>query len=86
VEEDSRVTCNIEVRLFLLPIDRWDQLPRTVLKNNLRVFEETGVSFMRNGREVYMGPMASITGKGSKDPFFLDQPELGGIPPDGLPI
>ena len=70
VEEDSPVTCKIEVRLFLLPIDKWDQLPRKVLKNDLRVFEDTGVSFVRNGREVYMGPMATITGKGSKDPWW----------------
>jgi hypothetical protein len=70
-EEDSPVTSKIEVRLFLLPIDRWDQLPRKVLKNDLRVFEDTGVSFMRNGREVHMGPLAAITGKmGSKDPWW----------------
>jgi hypothetical protein len=71
VEEDSPVTCNTEVRLFLLPIEKWDQLPRKVLKNDLRVFEDTGVSFMRNGREVHMGPLAAITGKmGSKDPWW----------------
>lgn len=70
-EEDSPVTRDITVRLFILPIEMWDQLSRKVLKNDLRVFEDTGVSFMRNGREVHMGPLAAITGKmGSKDPWW----------------
>ncbi len=71
VEEESPVTRDITVRLFILPIETWDQLSRKVLKNDLRVFEDTGVSFLRNGREVHMGPLAAITGKmGSKDPWW----------------
>jgi len=71
VEEESSVTRDIAVRLFILPIETWDQLSRKVLKNDLRVFEDTGVSFLRNGREVHMGPLAAITGKmGSKDPWW----------------
>lgn len=71
VEEESEVTRDITVTLFILPIETWDQLSRKVLKNDLRVFEDTGISFMRNGREVYMGPLAAITGKmGSKDPWW----------------
>jgi hypothetical protein len=71
VEEESTVTRDITVRLFMLPIETWDQLSRKVLKNDLRVFEDTGVSFMRNGREVHMGALAAITGKmGSKDPWW----------------
>src|SRR5207244_8568304 len=61
-EEDSQVTRNIIVSLFILPIETWDQLPSKVVKNDLRVFEDTGVSFVRNGREVHMGPLAAITG------------------------
>src|SRR5580700_271092 len=63
VEEQSEVTRDITVTLFILPIETWDQLPRKVLKNDLRVFEDTGVSFVRNGREVHMGPLSAITGK-----------------------
>lgn len=71
VEENSSVTRDITVRLFILPIETWDQLPRKVLKNDLRVFEDTGVSFMRNGREVHMGALTAIIGKmGSKDPWW----------------
>lgn len=71
VEENSTVTRDITVRLFILPIETWDQLARKVLKNDLRVFEDTGVSFMRNGREVHMGALTAIIGKmGSKDPWW----------------
>lgn len=71
VEEDSPVTRDITVKLFILPIETWDQLPRKVLKNDLRVFEDIGLSFVRNGREVHMGPLASITGKmGTRDSWW----------------
>ena len=71
VEEDSPVTRDINVKLFILPIETWDQLPRKVLKNDLRVFEDIGLSFVRNGREVHMGPLASITGKmGTRDSWW----------------
>jgi hypothetical protein len=60
-----------EVKLGLSQLEFRDQLSRKVLKSDLRVFEDTGVSFMRNGREVYMGPLAAITGRmGSKDPWW----------------
>jgi len=63
IEEGSETTKTATVRLFLLPIEQWDQLPRKVLKNDLRVFDNTGISFMRNGREVYIGPHYPVTGK-----------------------
>jgi hypothetical protein len=71
VEEDSPTMRDITVKLFILPIETWDQLPRKVLKNDLRVFEDIGLSFVRNGREVHMGPLASITGKmGTRDSWW----------------
>jgi hypothetical protein len=70
-EEESLDRHEITVKLFLLPIETWDQLPRTVLKNALRVFEDTGISFVRNGREVHMGPLTAITGKmGTRDSWW----------------
>jgi hypothetical protein len=70
-EEGSLSEHEITVKLFLLPIETWDQLARTVLKNELRVFEDTGISFVRNGREVHMGPLTAITGKmGTRDSWW----------------
>ena len=39
----------------MLPIQEWGSLPRKVLKNNLQVFGDHTVSFMRNDREVEIG-------------------------------
>jgi hypothetical protein len=47
--EDKRV---VTVRLFFLPIKDWSSLPRKVLKNDLRLFDLGGISFMRADREV----------------------------------
>ncbi len=62
-EEGGETTKMATVRLFLLPVEQWDQLPRKVLKNDLHVFDNTGISFVRNGREVYIGAHYPITGK-----------------------
>lgn len=63
IQEGSQTTKPATVRLFLLPIESWDPLSRKVKKNDLHVFDNTGISFMRNGREVYIGPHHPITGK-----------------------
>jgi hypothetical protein len=71
LEEDSTVTREITVRLFILPIEAWDQLGRKILRSDLRVFEDIGLSFVRNGREVHMGPLTAITGKmGTRDSWW----------------
>lgn len=71
VDENARDTREVKVQLFLLPIEEWDQLPRTVQKNKLRIFENTGISFVRNGREIHMGPLHAIIGKmGTRDSWW----------------
>lgn len=55
VEEGSRDTTTIHVRLFALPYEQWSSLPRKVLRNDLHVFDDHTVSFMRNDREVEIG-------------------------------
>jgi histidine kinase/DNA gyrase B/HSP90-like ATPase len=71
IEEDSPTTSEVTIKLFLLPIEEWDQLSRKVLKNELHVFENTGISFVRNDREVHMGPLTSIVGKmGTRDSWW----------------
>lgn len=52
-----------DVRLFRLPIAEWDQLPQKVQKNDLKIFDNRGVTCVRSDREVYVGPMASIVGQ-----------------------
>jgi hypothetical protein len=62
IEEDSKTTRPIKVRLFSLPIAAWSQLPRKTLQNDLKVFGEHNVSFVRNGREVAIGAFAALAG------------------------
>ena len=71
IAEASTVTQPAEVRLFFLPIRDWDQLPRKVLKNDLKVFDVGGISFMRRDREVDIKPMEGIAGKrNSRDSWW----------------
>jgi hypothetical protein len=86
-EEDSLDEHDITVTLFLLPIETWDQLPRKILKNDLRVFEDIGISFVRNGREVHMGPLAAITGKmGTRDSWWRLEIDFPAILDEGMGV
>jgi hypothetical protein len=60
VAEESAATAPVSVRLYLLPFQEWGQLPRKVLKNDLHVFDDHTVSFMRNDREVAIGSDAKL--------------------------
>jgi hypothetical protein len=55
VADGSEKKARAAVRLYLLPYESWGALPRKVLKNDLRVFDDYAVSFMRNDREVDIG-------------------------------
>lgn len=55
VEEGSAETSTIHVRLYALPYEQWSELPRKVLRNDLHVFDDHTVSFIRNDREVEIG-------------------------------
>jgi hypothetical protein len=71
IEDGSPVTKDIHVRLYRLPIAEWEQLPYKVQKNDLRLFEHKGISFVRNDREVHLGWMTSILGRmGTRDSWW----------------
>jgi hypothetical protein len=56
VMEDSPNTTEVRVRMFLLPVQEWSAMPRDTLKNKMHVFDDHFVSYMRNEREVEIGP------------------------------
>ncbi len=56
IAEGSSQTTEVRVRMFLLPVHAWTGLPRETLRNKLHVFDDHFVSFLRNGREVDIGP------------------------------
>ncbi len=55
VAEGSKATTPVNVRLYELPYEHWGSLPRKVLKNDLHIFDDHTVSFVRNDREVEIG-------------------------------
>jgi hypothetical protein len=55
VAEGSSQSTPVNVRLYQLPYEHWGSLPRKVLKNDLHIFDDHTVSFVRNEREVEIG-------------------------------
>jgi hypothetical protein len=68
----------ITVKIFRLPVEEWYHLPRKTLKNDLRVFDGLTVSILRNGREVFAGPMPKLTTRHSVTHWYRIQIEFGG--------
>lgn len=71
VDEGSEQTAPVSVRLYALPIDAWYVLERKILKNDLQIFEDHQVSFMRNHREVHIGVVPELSGKKHGDAVWL---------------
>jgi anti-sigma regulatory factor (Ser/Thr protein kinase) len=66
-QENRETAYPVSIRLYALPIEEWSQLSRKVLKNDLRVYDDHTVSFMRNDREVYIGTVPKLVGKRHAD-------------------
>jgi hypothetical protein len=71
VIEGSSEKFSVAVRLYALPFEEWMKLPRKVLKNDLQIFEQHSVSFMRNEREVHIGSVPELSGKTHGDNFWF---------------
>lgn len=79
IAENSEETAPVAVRLYMLPIESWYDLPRKALKNDLHVFDGHTVSFMRNDREVFSGTVRELAGAGHGDNDWLRiQVDFGG--------
>lgn len=79
ISENSEETAPVAVRLYMLPIEAWYDLPRKTLKNDLHVFDGHTVSFMRNDREVFSGTVRELAGAGHGDNDWLRiQIDFGG--------
>lgn len=71
VQEDSNITAPASVKLYMLPMEEWYGLPRVVLKNQLQLFDDHLVSFMRNDREVHIGTVPDLSGKRHADAIWM---------------
>lgn len=71
VSEGATRTTRITVKLYALPYEAWSSLPRKVLKNDLHVFEDHTISFMRNDRELEIGSEPKLKLKKHSDNIWL---------------
>jgi hypothetical protein len=71
VEEGSSVTAPVSVRLYRLPMEDWYDVPRKLQANQLQLFDDHLVSFMRNDREVHIGSIQELSGKRHGDAAWL---------------
>lgn len=62
-EDEGSPEYNVKVSLFVLPFHDWSELPRKVLRNDLHVFDDVNISFVRSDRELQAGSMYAIAGK-----------------------
>ena len=79
IEEGSEITGAVSVKLYMLPMEAWYDLPRKTLRNDLQVFEDHLVSFVRNGREVHIGTVPELSGRRHADAVWMRlQLDFGG--------
>ena len=76
--EGSADKASATIKIFRLPMEEWSKLPRKVQRNDLRVFDGLTVSILRNGREVFAGPMPRITTRHSVTNWYRIQIDMPG--------
>jgi hypothetical protein len=76
--EDSP-TAPITVKIYRLPIEDWSLLPRKILKNDLRVWDDVTVTILRNNREVAAKTMPELTTRHSVTYWYRIQIDFPGV-------
>src|SRR5439155_5974689 len=79
IAEKATETAPITIKLYRLPIEEWSSLPRKTLRNDLKVFDDNTVSILRNGREVFAGPMPWLTTRHSVTHWYRIQIDFPGV-------
>jgi Histidine kinase-, DNA gyrase B-, and HSP90-like ATPase len=78
-EKNPNETAQIMAKVFRLPLEEWSSLERKVQKNDLRIFDALTVSILRNGREVFAGPLPKLTTQHSVTNWYRIQIEFPGV-------
>jgi len=79
ISERGEETAPITIKLYRLPVEEWSSLPRKILRNDLKVFDDNTVSILRNDREVFAGPMAWLTTRHSVAHWYRVQIDFPGM-------
>lgn len=78
-ENDTAHTAAVVAKVYRLPIEEWSNLDRKTQKNDLRIFDGLTVSILRNGREVFAGPLTKLTTRASVTNWYRVQIDFPGI-------
>lgn len=78
LREGGVETAAITVKIYRLPIEDWSKLDRKTQRNDLRIFDGYTVSILRNGREVFAGPMPRLTTRHSVTYWYRVQIDIPG--------
>ncbi len=78
LHENGTETVPVTVKIFRLPIEEWSKLDRKTQRNDLRIFDGYTVSILRNGREVFAGPMPRLTTRHSVTNWYRIQIDIPG--------
>lgn len=79
IAENRPETAPITIKLYKLPVEEWSSLPRKTLRNDLKVFDGSTVSILRNDREVFAGPMPKLTTQHSVTHWYRLQIDFPGL-------
>lgn len=79
ISERGEETAPITIKLYRLPVEEWSSLPRKILRNDLKVFDDNTVSILRNDREVFAGPMPWLTTRHSVAHWYRVQIDFPGV-------
>ena len=78
-ENDPARSAPVVAKVYRLPIEEWSDLDQKTKKNDLRIFDGLTVTILRNGREVFAGPLPKLTTQHSVTNWYRVQIEFPGI-------
>lgn len=78
LHENGSEIVPVTLKIFRLPIEEWSKLDRKTQRNDLRIFDGYTVSILRNGREVFAGPMPRLTTRHSVTNWYRIQIDIPG--------
>lgn len=78
VKPEDAMKAPVTLRLYTLPIEDWGPLPLKVRKNDLHLYDDHTVSFMRNDREVFIGTVPEIVKRHADANWFRIQVDFTG--------
>jgi hypothetical protein len=78
LNDGTKETAPIHVKVYALPIEDWSNLTRKELSSNLHVFDGQVVTIVRNDREVYTGYLPGVVERHSENNWLRVEIDFSG--------